>query len=615
MTDWFHDSASGVDVHTPISFTFADQTERESATNPNTGVAYTSDELYRFGRQSDDNSLWMLISTTPTWAGISESTGAGSGMTLTSGDLDFGGTVTKDGILTPDADGDHTVNLGASTSSRIDTFNAFTENFAGIQSGSTNDRSFVAVFGDTLGGMQLGYFQNETSLMGFNINLVKDGDFEVEDAINSKGLVYANDYSANQDARSLVDQGYVLGLVGVGSIYEANGTLSSARTVTGNTGDSLTFEHYNGTSSTYTLRTEVELDDDNVTILAALGDGFGADLASTSVTLANTGLSIATEVGDTDVYLHNNDWVFYEGANDTTTNLLTVHGDGSHSLFDPFITLHEGFATGNGTDSQALIVNFGKANKVQWNDGTRSVDVFAIESIVNASQVFQRMETFFGGIEHRYTGLDNFSWYFESSPGTGQWTVYDDAAGSNVILTLDNAGEFSVAGDVKANGETLVYPFPSNISGAATNQTVTTSDQVITLDTTNVDGSGGEYTIDLVSNHIEMDNADGARIYEINWQARFLLEGQGSGGATRSYAIFKARLDDVDVTWSEQWTYIREYQGGVNGIPNEGFAGSFLIQPAANDELDFVISGATDAGQTITDFELDNFNVTIKRVA
>ena len=663
-------------IHTRFNWTFADEAARLSDTNPNTGAAYTSTDLYRDARQADNNTTWLLVGLTPDWEQGGAEFTAGSGLTLSSSEFSLGGTLTANAVLTPDTDGDHTVNIGADSSNRVDTFNAFAENFAGLQAGSLNDRSFVSIFGDTLGGLELGYFENESDLMGLRINLAKDGNFEAVDAINSKGIIYAADYSTNFTDRSLVDKAYVDGEVGTGNIYDNNGTLTGARTVTGNSGDSLTFEHFNGTSSTYTLRGEVEMDDDNVTILAALGDGFGADLASTSLTLANSGLSISTGVGDTDIFLNQNDWLFYEGANDTTTNLLTIHGDGEHSVFDPYVTLHEGFATGNGTDSQALVVNFGKANKVQWNDGTRSVDIFAIESIVNGSQVFQHMETFFGGIQHRYTGLDNFKWYFEDSPGTGLWRIYEDDTEANLLLQVDTSGnltadgylsadqlalgkasptgsrlidaigpsnadlqlefesgdsslydviialesenawhfvsehfdgstafgdlvirddtsaqeylrfdqsqtqivtpsgiDLTVGGEIKAGGETLVPAFPSNISGAATNQTVTTSDQVITLDTTNIDGAGGEYTIDLASNHIEMDNADGSRIYEVNWQCKFLLENQGTTGATRSYAIFKARLDDVDISWSEQWTYIREYQGGTNGIPNEGGSG------------------------------------------
>ena len=69
----FHSTFTDGQVHTPLAFTFADSTARASATNPNTGDAYTSTDLYKFARQSDDNSLWLLIATTPSWVEIGSS--------------------------------------------------------------------------------------------------------------------------------------------------------------------------------------------------------------------------------------------------------------------------------------------------------------------------------------------------------------------------------------------------------------------------------------------------------------------------------------------------------------------------------------------------------------
>ena len=60
-------------IHTPFNWTFADQAARESATDPNTGIGYTSDALYKFARQSDDDSVWMLTEITPTWTELGSS--------------------------------------------------------------------------------------------------------------------------------------------------------------------------------------------------------------------------------------------------------------------------------------------------------------------------------------------------------------------------------------------------------------------------------------------------------------------------------------------------------------------------------------------------------------
>ena len=108
--------------------------------------------------------------------------------------------------------------------------------------------------------------------------MFNSGDFQVLDEINSKGMIYAGDYSANYTDRSIPDKAYVDGQVGSGSIYDQNGTLTGNRTLTGE-GDSLTLDHYNGTSSSYTLRSRILMEDADITFSSALGDGFGADIA------------------------------------------------------------------------------------------------------------------------------------------------------------------------------------------------------------------------------------------------------------------------------------------------------------------------------------------------
>jgi hypothetical protein len=69
-----HSGLTGSDVHVPIAFTYANAAARVAA------VVVTAD-LYKFARQSDDNSVWMLTATTPTWvridpAGVASSSNA-----------------------------------------------------------------------------------------------------------------------------------------------------------------------------------------------------------------------------------------------------------------------------------------------------------------------------------------------------------------------------------------------------------------------------------------------------------------------------------------------------------------------------------------------------------
>ena len=485
--------------------------------------------------------------------------------------------------------------------------------------------------------------------------------------------------------------------------------------------------------------------------------------------MLNTGLEISIETGDALWFQHTNEVRFYEGASDSTTQTLTIHGDGDHSAFDPYVTLHEGFKTGNGTDTTPLICNIGKGAQIQWNDGTASSDVFHMLSVVNGAGTFQRMETSFQQVEHFYTEIRNFQWYFADDTANSRWEWYDSS--SSLIMDLQRTGDLTLAGfnrsdggfsygkdptlgrvvdvlgpsnqdceldfesgdntayDVILNlesenswelisehfdtgiafgrfiiknntsGDDLLYFYdagdihvpsaidfifenttfgttgdywelnsnttsdnfqiryyngstytniividqtsnevtisdslkcgtvdvttdlivpaefqaPSCAVGLALAQTVTASDAVIPLTAINVDGSGSEYTIDTAGNEITFDGADGSKIYEVSFYCRYDLDNMATTGSTRSYAVATPRINAVAQTDYESWSYIREWQGGTNGLPNDGTGITFMVQPALNDSLDFVVRAVTDTG-TITDFEIDGIVVTIKRV-
>ena len=360
-------------------------------------------------------------------------------------------------------DGTETVSFGSGNTDRYASVVGFASQIYGGQAGETNDRSFFNVYGTTIQGMEFGYFLNETSLLGARINIFGGGNFEVFDEINSKGMIYASDYSSNYTDRSIVDKAYVDSATD--TLYTANGTLTGNRVVTGNSSDDLTFNHYNGTSSTYTLRSQLLMEDADITVSASLGDGFGADLATDSISMLNSGIEINTGIGDADVYQRGNDWVFYEGSSSSSDATVTVHGDGNHSVFDPFVTLHEGFATGNGTNAQPLICNFGKAAQVQWNDGTRSVDVFHIHGIVNGSETFTHMETSFQSTRHDYVDIDRWDWYFDTAGTTNEINIYDDDAGSNNIFRLDDAGDLRVLGRIGIGSTSLVPTHMLDLEG------------------------------------------------------------------------------------------------------------------------------------------------------
>jgi len=64
-------------VHIPYQWSFANAAARVVVTDYRTGVGYQAKDLGKFARQTDDNSIWMLTATTPTW----QSVGGGSGGT------------------------------------------------------------------------------------------------------------------------------------------------------------------------------------------------------------------------------------------------------------------------------------------------------------------------------------------------------------------------------------------------------------------------------------------------------------------------------------------------------------------------------------------------------
>ncbi len=71
------DLATGV-IHIPYNWTYADATARTGA------GGFISGDIGKFARQLDNNSIWMLTATTPTWIGVG---GSGGGNTVTTGAL------------------------------------------------------------------------------------------------------------------------------------------------------------------------------------------------------------------------------------------------------------------------------------------------------------------------------------------------------------------------------------------------------------------------------------------------------------------------------------------------------------------------------------------------
>jgi len=60
-----HPSLGTGNIHIPHNWSYADKTARESATG------FVAGDLYKLAYQEDNNTLWLLIATTPTWAAVS----------------------------------------------------------------------------------------------------------------------------------------------------------------------------------------------------------------------------------------------------------------------------------------------------------------------------------------------------------------------------------------------------------------------------------------------------------------------------------------------------------------------------------------------------------------
>ena len=64
-----HTNLTAGKIHTPCQWEYADDSERTGASG------FTSSDVGKFARQLDNNFVYMLLSTTPTWQLVSVDTG------------------------------------------------------------------------------------------------------------------------------------------------------------------------------------------------------------------------------------------------------------------------------------------------------------------------------------------------------------------------------------------------------------------------------------------------------------------------------------------------------------------------------------------------------------
>jgi hypothetical protein len=70
-TDALHSALTGTNIHVPYAWSYADQAAREGASG------FAAGDVGKLALQEDDDSLWILTATTPTWVAVAGSGGAG----------------------------------------------------------------------------------------------------------------------------------------------------------------------------------------------------------------------------------------------------------------------------------------------------------------------------------------------------------------------------------------------------------------------------------------------------------------------------------------------------------------------------------------------------------
>ncbi|AAT69475.1 gp73 [Alphaproteobacteria phage PhiJL001] len=193
-----HKSLTGSAIHVPYAFTYADATARTTATGFETG------DIGKLALQSDENSLWMLTAVTPTWVEISGHTAVAdavslynSNATLSNAPRNVDWVGTAGGVLFDFFYQD------------VDTYTLRSAMFIGLASAGME----VAT------GTGAGF---DSGVAG--IGLDTTNGIRVTDSINGQGIRNVADYSANADARTLMDKGYIDGAIAAaftGSVSQA----------------------------------------------------------------------------------------------------------------------------------------------------------------------------------------------------------------------------------------------------------------------------------------------------------------------------------------------------------------------------------------------------------
>ena len=100
-TDALHSALTGTNIHVPYAWSYADQTAREAASG------FAAGDVGKLALQEDDDSLWILTATTPTWVAVGSGSTSGmatDGWTAASGTWSYAGAADPTYTATVNAD-------------------------------------------------------------------------------------------------------------------------------------------------------------------------------------------------------------------------------------------------------------------------------------------------------------------------------------------------------------------------------------------------------------------------------------------------------------------------------------------------------------------------------
>ena len=89
-TDALHSALTGTNIHVPYRFTYADAAARAAEAGAVAG------DVGCLALQEDDNSLWILAATTPTWVSVADAGGVRKG--IIGFTIDGGGSAITTGL-------------------------------------------------------------------------------------------------------------------------------------------------------------------------------------------------------------------------------------------------------------------------------------------------------------------------------------------------------------------------------------------------------------------------------------------------------------------------------------------------------------------------------------